>query len=112
MNSRYTLVGRALTLYRIARTFIFKDVFEGKEQPWRLGKFFGDVSFATKDEGRGFERELEGVCNQNALLADRFVTKELMNNLFNSRKVAEEANINLRGTMPQSSPNQSTKCCR
>ncbi len=56
------------------------------------------MSFATKDEGQGFERELEGVCSQTSLAVDRFVTPELMNNLFNSKKVAQEMNINLKGS--------------
>jgi hypothetical protein len=74
-----------------------KDLFEGKGQPWRLGKFFGDVTFAIRDGGLGFEKELAGACIQKSLKVDRFVTQELMNNLFNSKKVAEENNINLKG---------------
>ena len=76
----------------------WKDLFEGKGQPWRLGKFFGDVSFAVGDHGEGFEKELEGAVLQNAKKCDRFVTKELMNNLFNNKKMAKEQNFNLQGT--------------
>ena len=75
----------------------WKDLFEGKGQPWRLGKFFGDVSFAIGDHGEGFEKELEGAVLQNAKKCDRFVTKELMNNLFNNKKMAKEEHFNLQG---------------
>jgi len=74
-----------------------QDLFEGKGQPWRLGKFFGDVSFAIGDHGEGFEKELEGAVLQDAKKCDRFVTKELMNNLFNNKKMAKEEHFNLQG---------------
>ena len=32
-------------------------------------------------------RELEGACNQNSMAADTSITKELTNNLYNSKKV-------------------------
>ena len=74
-----------------------KDVFEGKGQPWRLGKFFGDVKFAVGDHGEGFEKELEGAVLQPALKVDRFVTPELMNNLFNSKKWSQSKKKSLKG---------------
>ena len=74
-----------------------QSLFEGKEQPWRLGKFFGDPKFAVGESGDGFMRELEGCVVQPAQKADRFVTKELMNNLFNSKKVSQLNKVNLQG---------------
>ena len=79
-----------------------KDLFEGKGQPWRLGKFFGDVTFAVGEAGDGFEKELAGVSLQNALKVDRFVTSELMNNLFNSKKLSLEQKFNLKGKLRHS----------
>ena len=74
-----------------------QSLFEGKEQPWRLGKFFGDPKFAVGESGEGFMKELEGCVVQPAQKADRFVTKELMNNLFNSKKVSQLNKVNLQG---------------
>ena len=74
-----------------------KALFEGKAQPWRLGKNFGDPKFAVSENGEGFQRELEGCVVQPAQKADRFVTKELMNNLFNSKKVSQLNKVNLQG---------------
>ena len=74
-----------------------QSLFEGKEQPWRLGKFFGDPKFAVSERGEGFMKELEGCVVQPAQKADRFVTKELMNNLFNSKKVSQLNKVNLQG---------------
>ena len=96
LNSAF---GRSVLLLHKCR-FQFsrwKDLFEGKGQPWRLGKFFGDVSFAIGDHGEGFEKELEGAVLQDAKKCDRFVTKELMNNLFNNKKMAKEEHFNLQG---------------
>ena len=42
-------------------------------------------------------KELEGCVVQPAQKADRFVTKELMNNLFNSKKVSQLNKVNLQG---------------
>ena len=41
---------------------LVSDVFEGKNQPWRLGKFFGDPQFAVAENqtNHGAENELEG----------------------------------------------------
>ena len=47
--------------------------------------------------GEGFEKELEGVVVQRAQRVDRFVTKELMNNLFNSKKLSKLKKVNLQG---------------
>ena len=55
------------------------------------------MSFAVGDGGKGFERELEGVVVQRAQRVDRFVTKELMNNLFNSKKLSKLNKVNLQG---------------
>lgn len=74
-----------------------KALFEGKDQPWRLGKFFGDVTFAVGENGEGFQKELEGAILQPAQRVDRFVTQELMNNLFNSKKMAQRNQVNLQG---------------
>ena len=75
----------------------WKALFQGKAQPWRLGKFFGDVSFAVGHSGEGFEKELEGAILQPAQKVDRFVSKELMNNLFNSKKWSKMKQVNLQG---------------
>ena len=72
--------------YRFGHSLV-QDIFEGKDQPWRLGKFFGDAEFATKDNGQGCEREIEGFCTQPMLASDRYITKELTQNLYNSKKV-------------------------
>ena len=74
-----------------------QSLFEGKEQPWRLGKNFGDPKFAVGVRGEGLEKELEGCVVQPAQKADRFVTKELMNELFNSKKVSQLNKVNLQG---------------
>lgn len=63
-----------------------QDVFKGTSQPWRLGKFYGDPIFAVRSNGDGYQREIEGACNQEALKVDRYITKELTRNLFNSKK--------------------------
>jgi hypothetical protein len=65
-------------------------VFKGANQPWRLGKFYGDPIFAIRSNGDGFQRELEGACQQESLRMDRYITKELTNNLFNSKKFENE----------------------
>ncbi len=65
-------------------------MFKGANQPWRLGKFFGDPIFAIRSNGDGFQRELEGACQQESLRMDRYITKELTNNLFNSKKFENE----------------------
>lgn len=74
-----------------------QDVFEGKSQPWRLGKFFGDTDFASRENGQGFQRELHGACQQEALMVDRFVSKELVNNLFNNKKLSVEKKTSMTG---------------
>lgn len=69
---------------------LVQDVFEGKDQPWKLGNFYGDAKFAVgeKDaEGKGYQREMEGMCSQAMLAADRCITKELTTKLFNSVKM-------------------------
>ena len=78
---------------------ILKDLFQGKDQPWRLGKFFGDPKFAVGENGEGFEKELNGVVVQPSLKVDRFVTKELINNLFNSKKESLARGIKLKGVI-------------
>ena len=62
-------------------------MFKGTNQPWRLGAFFGDEKFAVHKNWTGCMRELEGACNQNSMAADTSITKELTNNLYNSKKV-------------------------
>jgi hypothetical protein len=56
-----------------------------------LGKFYGDPIFAIRSNGDGFQRELEGACSQEALKVDRYITEELTNNLFNSKKFANDS---------------------
>ena len=62
-------------------------MFKGTNQPWRLGAFFGDEKFAVHKNWTGCMRELEGACSQNAMAVDTSITKELTNNLYNSKKV-------------------------
>ena len=59
--------------------------------------FFGDPKFAVGENGEGFEKELAGVVVQNSLKVDRFVCKELINNLYNSKKEGKEKGINIKG---------------
>ena len=56
-----------------------------------MGKFFGDPIFAVRSNGDGFQRELEGACNQESLKVDRYITKELTNNLFGSKKFENDS---------------------
>ena len=72
-------------------------MFQGKDQPWRLGKFFGDPKFAVGENGEGFEKELAGVVVQNSLKVDRFVCKELINNLYNNKEEGKKRGINIKG---------------
>jgi len=72
--------------YRFGHSMV-QDIFEGKGQPWRLGKFYGDMSFATREGGRGAENEMYGCATQSMLAMDTHVTKELTQNLYNSKKV-------------------------
>ena len=42
---------------------LVSDIFEGKNQPWKLGKFFGDPLFAVfeNETQHGAENEIEGI---------------------------------------------------
>ena len=91
---KYIIIDLIIFVYsiQVARVFnknrlILQSVFRGTSQPWRLGNFFGDEKFAVHKNWTGCMRELEGACNQSSMAVDTSITKELLNNLYNSVKV-------------------------
>ncbi|XP_040581150.1 salivary peroxidase/catechol oxidase [Lepeophtheirus salmonis] len=72
---------------------LVQSVFEGVDQPWRLGSFFGDAQFATSFDGHGIEKELVGAAHQSCQNSDRFISKELTKKLYlNKEKLNKTAN--------------------
>lgn len=47
----------------------------------------GDPRFAIRNGGEGFQNEIAGSCEQHSQLADRFITKELTEQLFANKKI-------------------------
>jgi len=78
----------ATVAYRFGHSLV-SDVFKGKNQPWRLGAFFGDPTFAIRENetNHGSENELEGMCSQPMMKMDRSITEELTHNLYLNKKV-------------------------
>jgi len=78
----------ATVAYRFGHSLV-SDVFKGKNQPWRLGMFFGDPRFAVRENqtNHGSENELEGMCSQPMMKMDRSITEELTHNLYLNKKV-------------------------
>ena len=69
--------------------------FHGVGQRWRLGKFFGDSSFASKDNGHGYVNELEGLSQQACEQADLSVSEQLTNFLFCNNKTEPGEHLKL-----------------
>ena len=65
------------------KTFIIRGV----NQPWRLGKFYGDSKFAFKDNGHGYVNELEGLAQQPCQKADLSISEQLSHQLYSNNKV-------------------------
>ena len=68
-----------------------QDIFKGTNQPWRLGRFYGDPVFAIRSNADGVQRELHGACTQESLMVDGYITPELTRNLFNSQKINNDS---------------------
>jgi len=78
----------ATAAYRFGHSLV-NDVFEGKDQPWLLSNAFGDARFAVFENQttHGAENELEGMCAQPMLAMDRYITKELTQNLYMNKNI-------------------------
>ena len=74
--------------------------------------FFGDPKFAVGENGEGFEKELAGVVVQNSLKVDRFVCKELINNLYNNKEEGKKRGINIKGILVYCKENYVSNCGR
>jgi len=61
---------------------LVQSIFRGKNQPWRLGKFYADSHFAFKDNGHGYVNELEGLADQPCQKADLHFSGQLTRLLF------------------------------
>ena len=66
---------------------LIQDIFQGRDQPWRLSNGFADPNFAIRQEGRGFENEMSGACQQQQQRMDRHLGAELNNKLFANKKI-------------------------
>jgi len=71
----------AAAAFRFGHSLI-QSIFRGKNQPWRLGKFFGDARFATKNNGEGYKNELIGLSQQPCQHADVHISNQMTQLLF------------------------------
>jgi len=65
---------------------LVQSIFRGENQPWRLGKFYGDSRFARGDGGRAYINELIGLSKQPCQKADVCITKQMTQLLFVNNK--------------------------
>jgi len=65
---------------------LIQSIFRGENQPWRLGKFFADSRFATKNNGDGYMNEIMGLSKQPCQKADVHISKQMTQLLFCNNK--------------------------
>jgi len=87
----------ATAAYRFGHSIV-QSVFRGVNQPWRLGKFYGDSRFAFKDNGHGFVNELEGLSQQPCQQADLHMSNQLSRQLFCNNQSAPGSGHDLVST--------------
>jgi len=79
----------ATAAYRMGHSLV-QSIFRGVNQPWRLGKFYGDSRFAFKDHGHGYVNELEGLCQQPCMNVDLHMSNQLSNQLYCSKETCKK----------------------
>ena len=75
----------AAAAFRFGHSLV-QSVFRGVNQPWRLGKFYGDSRFAFKDNGHGYVNELEGLSQQPCQKVDLKISEQLTHELYCNNK--------------------------
>merc|ERR1719334_1182757 len=69
---------------------LVQSVFRGVNQPWKLGRFYGDSQFAFKDNGHGYVNELEGLSEQPCQKADLHMSDQLSHFLYCNKEVCDK----------------------
>ncbi|XP_023326856.1 peroxidase-like protein 3 isoform X2 [Eurytemora carolleeae] len=75
----------ATAAFRFGHSLV-QSIFKGKNQPWKLGEFYGNASFATDNNGENFTNELVGLSKQPCQNADVHITNEMTHFLFCNEK--------------------------